>query len=59
VPELPVASSKGIRREFVAPSKDFKYQTEKNDVKMSFTLNKGCYATSLLREFMKGDVLSY
>lgn len=59
VPELPVVSSKGIRREFVAPFKDFKYKIEKNDVKMSFTLNKGCYATSLLREFMKGDVLSY
>ncbi len=59
VPELPAASSKGIRRELVAPFKDFKYKIERNDVKMSFALNKGCYATSLLREFMKGDVLSY
>jgi len=28
-------------------------------VRMSFGLIPGCYATSLLREFMKADVMDY
>ncbi len=59
IPKMRELSSKGTRRELVSPLKDFTYEIENEGVRMSFELMKGCYATSLLREFMKTDVLSY
>jgi len=59
VPQMMELSSKGIRRELVAPMKDFSHEIDGNSVKMHFELMKGCYATSLLREFMKTDMMKY
>jgi tRNA pseudouridine13 synthase len=60
IPEIPKLSSKGLRREFVAPVKGFEYEVhmasskpEVDSVEFKFELNKGCYATSLLREYIK------
>ncbi len=64
IPEIPSLSSKGLRRELVAPVKEFSYQLNRSksgagveSVELNFELNKGCYATSLLREFMKAEDL--
>ncbi len=59
IPELPQISSKGSRREVVAPVFDFKYEILKASVKMQFGLYKGAYATTLLREFMKSKIRNY
>ncbi len=59
IPKMRELSSKGTRRELVSPLKNFTYESENEGVRMSFELMKGCYATSLLREFMKTDVLNY
>jgi tRNA pseudouridine13 synthase len=54
VPKIPRLSTKGIRREILAPVHDLEIVAEADDViTMRFWLNKGCYATSLLREFFK------
>ena len=61
VPEIPFISSSGSRRPLLAVLKDFSYRVvddvsdTKKAVSFEFTLLKGCYATSLLREFMKAD----
>jgi len=59
VPQIRHLSSKGIRRELISPFKSFHYEIGDDRVKMKFELMKGCYATSLLREFMKTDMLNY
>ncbi|MEE8232530.1 MAG: tRNA pseudouridine(13) synthase TruD [Thermoplasmata archaeon] len=56
VPSLPKLSSRGLRRVLVAPIRDFAFAVD-GDVRLTFTLNPGCYATSLLRELRKGDTL--
>jgi len=53
------ASSKGTRRELLAPYRDLGIEFGEGEVTFSFTLNKGCYATALLREFMKADMSRY
>ncbi|UCE81479.1 MAG: tRNA pseudouridine(13) synthase TruD [Methanobacteriota archaeon] len=53
------ASSKGTRRELLAPVKDFDTIFENDAVTFKFALNKGCYATCLLREYMKADASAY
>jgi tRNA pseudouridine13 synthase len=53
------ASSKGTRRELLATMKDLAIEFDEQAVAFKFTLNKGCYATCLLREFMKADMSSY
>jgi tRNA pseudouridine13 synthase len=53
------ASSKGTRRELLAPHKDFWMEIADDGVTFMFALNKGCYATCLLREFMKADASQY
>lgn len=53
------ASSKGTRRELLAPYKDLKIEFGEGEATFSFTLNKGCYATALLREFMKAPMSQY
>ena len=59
IPKIPRISSKGLRREILGPLKDFEFQVMDESVRMSFGLIPGCYATSLLREFMKADVMDY
>jgi tRNA pseudouridine13 synthase len=59
IPELLPASSRGIRRELVAPVKNFKMEAGYDSARFSFQLNKGTYATSLLREYMKTEAMNY
>lgn len=62
VPDIPFVSSSGSRRALLASVKklDFKLINDeinqgKQALFLKFELNKGCYATCLLREFMKAD----
>ncbi len=55
VPRLQKCSSRGSHREIVARLRSVSYRTEGADVLFSFSLDKGCYATSLLREYTKLD----
>ncbi len=61
IPEIPYISSNGSRRAILASVKNLNYSlkegsiSDDNYVNIKFELNKGCYATSLLREFMKSD----
>jgi len=62
IPEIPFISSSGSRRSIFASVKNLEYNfvkddrdNEKNMLNLKFELRKGCYATSLLREFMKAD----
>jgi len=62
IPEIPYLSSTGSRRALLAvlPSLDWKLQPDdlfpnKQTLRLRFELQKGCYATSLLREIMKAD----
>jgi tRNA pseudouridine13 synthase len=67
VPEIPFISSSGSRRSLLAPVNNLNYVLDKdelnsgkNKLQLKFDLGKGCYATSLLREFMKSnDVRDY
>ena len=54
IPRIPRLSSRGTRRELVAPVRDLRWVVEGTTARLDFELQKGCYATSLLREFMKG-----
>ncbi|MFO7618868.1 MAG: tRNA pseudouridine(13) synthase TruD [Thermoplasmata archaeon] len=52
--------SHGTRREMLAPYKNFNLAAEGDAIRFKFKLNKGCYATTLLREFMKaGELTKY
>ena len=53
------ASSKGTRRELLSPYREITVEAGEEDVLFTFSLNKGCYATSLMREFMKADMSRY
>ncbi len=57
IPEASILSSAGDYRGAVAPVYDFKikYYREKNIAWLYFTLEKGCYATVLVREFLKNS----
>ena len=53
------ASSKGSRRELLAPVRELRVDPEEDGIVFGFSLNKGCYATCLLREFMKTGISGY
>jgi tRNA pseudouridine13 synthase len=53
------ASSKGSRREILSSYKDLAINVGEGDATFQFTLTKGCYATTLLREFMKAEINQY
>jgi tRNA pseudouridine13 synthase len=62
IPDIPFVSSSGMRRPLLAFVKNLDFKLEKDEhnkskqaLFLSFELQKGCYATSLLREFMKSD----
>ena len=59
VPELPEVSSKGTRRELLIMPGDRQIALDDGAVLFRFTLPRGCYATALLREYMKGETLDY
>ncbi len=79
IPAMPELSSKGERRNLIAPLKALDYKINEDSlhsaiqnstlraplkqlrlqsILLKFQLQKGCYATSLLREFMKGSALT-
>ncbi|MEM4257744.1 MAG: tRNA pseudouridine(13) synthase TruD [Candidatus Thermoplasmatota archaeon] len=62
IPDIPFLSSRGSRRSILAPLRNLTYHIEsdtyhegKKAVMLSFSLLKGCYATSFLREIMKSE----
>lgn len=59
VTDLPEVSSKGTRRELMVAPGDFSVAQEKDAAVFKFTLPRGGYATALMREYMKGEVLDY
>ncbi len=60
VPEIQECTSTGTRKEICAPCKGLSASAGDGWARFLFSLNKGCYATSLLREFMKAtSITSY
>jgi len=62
IPDIPYISSAGSRRPIVGFVRDLDFtlnidelHKNKKTLILKFKLQKGCYATSLLREFMKAD----
>lgn len=53
VPEIGECSSSGSRREILAPVKAVSVHADGNDLLLEFSLFRGTYATSLLREIIK------
>jgi tRNA pseudouridine13 synthase len=53
IPQIQKLGSKGSRREMVAPVKGLKWDVAEGKATFEFALNRGCYATTFLREFMK------
>jgi tRNA pseudouridine13 synthase len=53
------ASSKGSRREILSSYKDLAINVGEGEATFQFTLTKGCYATTLMREFMKAEISQY
>ena len=67
IPEIPFLSSKGTRRALFTQVKNLDatiiedlLNTNKKALHLKFELDKGCYATSFLREWMKSpDIRNY
>ena len=53
IPRMPRLSSRGTRRELVAAVRELRWSVEGTAATLAFELDRGCYATSLLREIMK------
>ncbi len=53
VPDLPVCSSTGMRKEILSHLDSLETEFGSKWVRFIFKLNKGSYATTLLREFIK------
>lgn len=53
VPDIPRLTTKGTRREMLSIVKDPVMNSDGDDLVLEFTLNKGNYATCLLREIFK------
>ena len=53
IPKMPRLSSRGTRRELLAPVRNLRWALAATTATFEFELSKGCYATSLLREFIK------
>lgn len=58
IPALPRISSKGTRREILAPVRALEVRVEGSSLRLSVELTRGAYATCLLREYMKADLTS-
>ena len=56
IPAMPRLSSKGMRRELVAPLRDLEWESGPGTLTLRFSLTPGCYGTSLLREILKVPV---
>ena len=56
IPAMPRLSSRGSRRELLAPLPEFEWEAGDGTLELRFALTPGCYGTSLLREFLKVPV---
>ena len=59
IPGMPSLSSRGLRRAVLAPLSGLRMEVQDDMARLMFSLPKGCYATCLLREFMKTSIQSY
>src|SRR5436309_1182659 len=55
IPEIPRISSKGTRREILAPFRGLDVHVGEAAFSLSFALTRGSYATCLVREFTKSE----
>ena len=55
IPDIPRISSKGTRREILAPLRTLAAQVRGDELHLSFDLTRGAYATCLVREFTKPE----
>ena len=55
IPDIPRISSRGTRREILAPIRDLEAAVVGDDLQLSVELTRGAYATSLVREFTKSE----
>src|SRR5437867_12614421 len=55
IPEIPRISSRGTRREILAPFRGLDVHVGEAAFSLSFELTRGSYATSLVREFTKSE----
>ncbi len=55
IPRIPWLSSRGGRREILVSVPDLVFRSEDSSLVFEFSLPRGAYATSLLREFLKSD----
>jgi tRNA pseudouridine13 synthase len=62
IPDIPYISSSGSRHPIISSVKNLNFKiindsinSDRKALQLKFELPKGCYATSLLREFMKTD----
>ena len=55
IPKIPRISSRGTRREILAPTRDLEAAIVGDDLHLSVELTRGAYATSLVREFTKSE----
>ena len=53
IPEIRKLSSRGSRRSIFSPVQDLDWEVSQGGLRLRFILQKGSYATCLLREFMK------
>jgi tRNA pseudouridine13 synthase len=53
IPDIPRISSRGTRREILAPFRALEAQVRDGTLRLSVELTRGAYATCLLREYMK------
>lgn len=53
IPDIPRISSKGTRREILAPVRNLNAEVQGESLSLSFELTRGSYATCLVREFTK------
>ena len=55
IPDIPRISSKGTRREILAPLRGLELVVRGSELHLAFELTRGCYATCLVREFTKAE----
>jgi tRNA pseudouridine13 synthase len=55
IPAIPRISSKGARREILAPFRNLEVVSQEENLVLTFDLTRGSYATCLLREFTKSE----
>ena len=55
IPDIPRISSRGTRREILAPIRALETDVHGRSLQVAVELTRGAYATCLLREYMKEE----